>query len=54
MQILVDGFDMNNWHEVYTAIWQYIEFIKNTSEDDREKVFDEMASTYSTMSTRIC
>lgn len=44
LQILVDGFDMNEWHIVYTAIWQYLEFIKNTGEDERRSVFDEMAS----------
>ena len=35
---------MENWQAVYNVVWQYIDFMKNSSAQARERVFDEMAS----------
>ena len=33
---------ISNWEKIYIAVWEYLEFVKNSSESDRLKVFNHM------------
>ena len=33
---------ISNWEKIYIAVWEYLEFVKNSSKSDRLKVFNHM------------
>ena len=33
---------ISNWEKIYNAVWEYLEFVKNSSKYDRLKVFNHM------------
>ena len=33
---------ISNWEKIYIAVWEYLEFVKNSNKSDRLKVFNHM------------